>query len=125
MPAHAQSLHGMANTTCSQFLRAARMGDMLYHQGANWLLGYVSGMNAALASAGGAAGSVLALSNDQILKSAGDYCEANPTMTLANAAARWYPSLPRQAVAPVQAPPRERTYEHLNRPFARPSEMKR
>jgi hypothetical protein len=100
---------------------------MLYHQGSSWLLGYVSGMNAALASAGGAAGSVLNLGNDQILKSAGDYCEANPAQTLANAAAAWYPSLPRQAAAPapVYAPPPERTYEHLNKPFARPGEMKR
>lgn len=125
VPSHAQSLHGMANTTCSQFLRAARTGDMLYHQASSWLLGYVSGMNAALASAGGTAGSVLTLTNDQILKSAGDYCEANPATTLVNAAAAWYPSLPRQAVAPVQAPRPERTYEHLNKPFARPLDMKR
>jgi len=122
--ARAQTLHGVGNTTCSQFLRAARMSDMLYHQASNWLLGYVSGMNAALASTGAPAAAVT-LSNDQIAKSAGDYCEANPTKTIANAAAEWYPSLPRQAAAPVAQPAAPRTYEHLNRPFARPSENKR
>ena len=65
MPARAQTLHGVGNTTCSQFLRAARMSDMLYHQASNWLLGYVSGMNAALASTGASAAAVN-LSNDQI-----------------------------------------------------------
>ena len=121
----AQTLHGVSNTTCSQFLRAARMSEMLYHQASSWLLGYVSGMNAALASAGGAAGSVLSLSNDQLMKSAGDYCEAHPTKTIANAAAEWYPSLPRQVAAPPAAPPPERNYDHLNKPFARPLDLKR
>ena len=124
MSARAQTLHGVGNTTCSQFLRAARMSDMLYHQASSWLLGYVSGMNAALASNGAPAAAVN-LSNDQIAKSAGDYCEANPAKTIANAAAEWYPSLPRQAAAPIVQPAAPRTYEHLNRPFARPSENKR
>ena len=97
------------------------MSDMLYHQASNWLLGYVSGMNAALASTSASA-AVVKLSNDQLLKSAGDYCEANPAKTIANAAAEWYPSLPRQAAAPVPQPPAERNYDHLNRPFGRPSD---
>ena len=119
--ASAQTVHGVGNTTCSQFLRAARMSDVLYHNASNWLLGYVSGMNAALASNGSSA-AVVKLSNDQIMKSAGDYCESNPTKTIANVAAEWYPSLPRQAAAPVAPPPAPATYEHLNKPFGRPSE---
>lgn len=115
--ASAQTVHGVGNTTCAQFLRAARMSDMLYHQASNWLLGYVSGMNAALASTSASA-SAVTLGNDQLMKSAGNYCEANPNKTIANAAAEWFPSLPRQAVAPAEPPPR--TYDHLNKPFARP-----
>jgi hypothetical protein len=121
VPAGAQMLHGLGNTTCRDFLKAARMSDMLYHQASSWLLGYVSGMNAALASSGGAVG----LSNDQILRSAGDYCEANPGKTIASAAAEWYPSLPRQAASPPPAPEAERNYDHLKKPFARPLEGKR
>ena len=122
VPAGAQMLHGLGNTTCRDFLKAARMSDMLYHQASSWLLGYVSGMNAALASSGGAVG----LSNDQILRSAGDYCEANPGKTIASVAAEWYPSLPRQAAAPAApATEPERNYDHLKKPFARPLEGKR
>ncbi len=121
MPARAQTLHGVGNTTCGNFLRSARMSDMLYHQASNWLLGYVSGMNAALASTGASAAAVK-LSNDQILKSAGDYCEANPAKTIANVAAEWYPSLPRQAAALVAQPEAPRNYDHLSKPFARPSD---
>jgi hypothetical protein len=124
LSSHTQTLHGVGNTTCNQFLRAARMSDMLYHQTSNWLLGYVSGMNAALASTS-ASGSVVNLSNDQLLKSAGDYCEANPGKTIANAAAEWYPSLPRQAAAPLAQPEAPRNYDHLKKPFARPSENRR
>src|SRR5207253_2800161 len=36
------------------------------------------------------------LTNDQVLKSAGSYCEANPGSNLANAANEWYASLPKQ-----------------------------
>ena len=114
----AQTSHGVASTACAQFLRAARMSDMLYHQASNWLLGYVTGRNAALASTSAAA-SVVNLSNDQLMKSAGDYCEANPTKTIANAASEWYQTVPRQAVTP---PPTN--YDHLNKPFARPLDRK-
>ena len=122
LSAHEQTLHGLGNTTCRDFLKAGRMSEMLYHQASSWLLGYVSGMNAALASSGGAVG----LSNDQILRSAGDYCEANPGKTIAAAAAEWSPSLPRQVAAPApeqaEAP---RNYDHLKKPFARPLDNKR
>jgi hypothetical protein len=97
-PAAAQSF-GAGNTTCAQFLRAARSGDILYHQASNWLLGYVSGMNAALAAANGPA---IKLTNEQIMKSAGDYCETHPGATIAAAAAEWFPSLPKEAAAPAQ-----------------------
>ena len=83
--AQAQASLGMGGVPCSQYLKAARTSDILYHQASNWLLGYLSGMNAALQANGGAAAPVN-LSNEQALKSAGDYCEANPASTIANAA---------------------------------------
>ena len=36
------------------------------------------------------------LTNDQVLKSAGAFCEANPASNLANAVNEWYASLPKQ-----------------------------
>jgi hypothetical protein len=93
--AHAQSYFGMAGVQCSQFTKAARSSDMLYHQASQWLLGYVSGMNAAMKMAKGAT-PLANLTNDQVLKSAGNYCEANPESNLANAANEWYASLPKQ-----------------------------
>jgi hypothetical protein len=93
--AHAQSYFGMAGVQCSQFTKAARSSDMLYHQASQWLLGYVSGMNAAMKVAMGAT-PLANLTNDQVLKSAGNYCEANPESNLANAANEWYASLPKQ-----------------------------
>lgn len=90
--AQAQSTFGMAGVQCVQFMRAARSGDMLYHQASQWLLGYVSGMNAARGTT-----ATVRLTNDQVLKSAGDFCEANPSSNLANAANQWYASLPKQA----------------------------
>jgi hypothetical protein len=85
----------MAGVQCSQFTKAARGSDMLYHQASQWLLGYVSGMNAAMKLAKGTTPPAN-LSNDQVLKSAGDYCEAHPGSNLANAANEWYASLPKQ-----------------------------
>ncbi len=98
---HAQSTFGMAGVQCSQYLKAARSSDMLYHQASQWLLGYVSGMNAAMKVAKGSAPQV-ALTNDQVLKATGNYCETNPGSNLANAANEWYASLPKQ-VDPQQA----------------------
>ena len=57
--------------------------------------GYVSGMNSAMRVAKGTS-PVANLPNDQVLKSAGDYCEANPASNLANAANEWYASMPKQ-----------------------------
>jgi hypothetical protein len=91
----AQSTFGMAGVQCSQYTKAARGSDILYHQASQWLLGYVSGMNAAMKVAKGTT-PLANLTNDQILKSAGDYCEANPASNLANAANEWYASAPRQ-----------------------------
>jgi hypothetical protein len=53
-------------------------------------------MNAAMRSASGTtpAGS---MTNDQILKSAGAYCDANPASNLANAANEWYATVPKQS----------------------------
>jgi hypothetical protein len=103
--AHAQSSLGAGGVTCSQFLKAARTGDILYHQASNWLLGYVSGMNGALQAAGSRAAAI-DLTADQLLKSAGDYCEAHPSSPLAAAAAQWYALLPRQAAVPAPPPQR-------------------
>jgi hypothetical protein len=93
--APAQGTYGMAGVQCSQYLKAARSSDILYHQASQWLLGYVSGMNAAMKVAKGTT-PLANLTNDQVLKSAGDYCEANPASNLANAANEWYASQPKQ-----------------------------
>ena len=93
--ASAQSAFGMAGVQCGQYLKAARASDILYHQASQWLLGYVSGMNAAMKVAQGTT-PLANLTNDQVLKSAGDYCEANPASNLANAVNEWYASLPKQ-----------------------------
>jgi len=96
--AHAQSkaASGPGEVLCSQYLKAARSSDILFHQTSNWLLGYASGMNAALKAAGGTA---IELSNAQLLRSAGDYCEANPTSTIASAASAWSASQPKPPAA--------------------------
>jgi hypothetical protein len=95
LSAHAQGTFGMAGVQCSQYIKAARASDILYHQASQWLLGYVSGMNAAMKVAKGTT-PLTNFTNDQVLKSAGDYCEANPGSNLANAANEWYASLPKQ-----------------------------
>ena len=97
----AQKQFGAANVPCSQYTKAARTSDIVYHQASNWLLGYVSGMNAAMASSNAAA--VINLTNDQVLKSALDYCTANPGATIAGAAGQWYAQMPKQAEPPQQA----------------------
>src|SRR5471032_2261097 len=51
--AQAQGTFGMAGVLCSQYSKAARSSDILYHQASQWLLGYVSGMNAAMKVAKG------------------------------------------------------------------------
>ncbi len=71
----AQSTFGMAGVQCSQYTKAARSSDILYHQASQWLLGYISGMNAAMKVSKGTT-PLANLTNDQVLKSAGDYCEA-------------------------------------------------
>ena len=101
----AQSSLGAGGVQCSQYIKAARSSDILYHQASNWLLGYVNGVNYAAQAAKGSAPPIN-LSNDQVLKSAGDYCEAHPNGTVADAAGEWYASLPKQAAeqpAPKQA----------------------
>ena len=99
-PAQAQKQFGAANVPCSQYTKAARTSDIVYHQASNWLLGYVSGMNAAMQSSNAAA--VINLTNDQVLKSAIDYCTANPNATIAAAAGQWTTQLPKQAEPPPQ-----------------------
>jgi hypothetical protein len=93
--AHAQGTFGMAGVLCSQYSKAARGSDMLYHQASQWLLGYVSGMNAAMRAAKGTT-PLATYTNDQVLKSTGEYCDANPGSNLANAANEWYTTLPKQ-----------------------------
>jgi hypothetical protein len=89
----------MGGVRCSDYLKAARSSGILYHQASNWLLGYLRGMNAALTANGGAAAAI-ALSDTEALKSAGDYCEAHPAGTVAEAAGAWFASLPKQAAQP-------------------------
>ena len=100
-PALAQKQFGASGVLCSQYLKGARTSDIVYHQASNWLLGYVSGMNAAQSAHG--AGPVIDLTNDQVLKSAADYCAANPSATIANAASQWYATLPKQTEPPQPA----------------------
>ena len=86
--AHAQSSYGAGETTCTQFLKAARTSDILYHQASNWLLGYVSGMNAGLKAAKDIS-PMTGFSNDQLLKSAATYCESHPASTIRSAIPKW------------------------------------
>ena len=95
-PAGAQSSCDAAGTTCAQFLRA-RASDGLNRQASNWLFGYASGLTAGLKA--GKHPTVLTLTNDQLLKSAADYCQANPGATIADAASAWVP-LPPQPEPP-------------------------
>jgi hypothetical protein len=102
--AHAQgTTFGMAGVLCSQYtkgahsseMKGARAPDMLYQQASQWLLGYISGMNAAMKVAKGTT-PLATFTNDQVLKSTVAYCEANPASNLANAANEWYATLPKQ-----------------------------
>ncbi len=99
--APAQTSLRMGGVLCRDCLKAARSSDILYHQASQWLLGFASGMNGALATIN-SGDNTLNIPSDQALKSAAAYCDANPTSTLANAAGEWYASLPKQA-APAQA----------------------
>ena len=101
-PALAQKQFGAAGVLCSQYVKGARTSDIVYHQASNWLLGYVSGVNAAQAVNGGAR--AINLTNDQVLRSATEYCAANPSATIASAAGQWYATLPKAAPEPPQAP---------------------
>jgi hypothetical protein len=101
MPAQAQKQFGAGGVLCSQYIKGARTSDIVYHQASNWLLGYVSGMNAAQSASRSAP--VINLTNDQVLKSAADYCAANPSATIANAAGQWYAMLPKQSEPLPQA----------------------
>ena len=87
--AHAQSSFGVGNIACSRYSKAARSNDMLYHEASNWLLGYVSGRTAAMQTADG---KPIALSQQDALKSAADYCVAHPDATLAVAVGEWFAS---------------------------------
>jgi hypothetical protein len=100
--AQAQTNYGAGDVLCSQYLKAARTSDILYHQASNWLLGFVSGMNAGLRTAGNQA-AVVTISNDDILKSAWDYCATNPTSKISSVAETWYAMLPKQVEAPKAA----------------------
>ena len=99
--APAQPLRGAGNVLCRDFLRAGRTRDILYHQAAEWILGYISGMNAALAATKGSTAAPN-LNSDQLLKSAADYCSANPDSTISTAAGQWYGTLAQQAEAPKE-----------------------
>jgi hypothetical protein len=111
-PAGAQSSFDAAGTTCAQFLKA-RASDALHRQASNWLYGYASGLIAGLTASKHPA--AVTFTNDQLLKSAADYCQANPGTTIANAASAWIPQPPPEA----DAPPSRGFFLNLERP-ARP-----
>jgi hypothetical protein len=108
-PAGAQSSFDAAGTTCTQFLKA-RAGDALHRQASNWLYGYASGLTAGLTA--GKQPAVVTLTNDQLLKSAADYCQANPGATIANAASAWVP----QQLPEPAPPPSQNFFFNLKRP---------
>ena len=93
-----QSRYGAGDVLCSQYLKAARTSDILYHQASNWLLGFVSGMNAALRATKDEA-AVVTIGNDEVLKAAWDYCASNPSSRIASVAETWYAMLPKQMEA--------------------------
>jgi hypothetical protein len=106
----------MAGLSCSQFIKAARGGDALYHQASQWLLGYISGMNAAMRLTRGTT-PLAALTGDQVLKSIVETCDAQPGSNLANAANEWYATLPKQTdpqTAETKSEPRNRDSLILN-----------
>ena len=112
--AHAQAL-GAGELTCSQYLKAARSSDIVYHQASNWLLGYASGMNAALRSV--KVTPAVEPTREQVLKAAGDYCEANPSATIATAANEWQASLPKPVTPAAAAQSGSGTFTiNLDRP---------
>jgi hypothetical protein len=84
---------GAGAVTCAQYVRAARTSDIVYHQASNWVLGYLSGLSAGMQVAPGSS-PLAGLSNDQVLRSVGDYCERNPGSTMAQAVAAWAPPAP-------------------------------
>jgi len=101
--AQAQGTFGMAGVLCSQYAKGAhssdkkgvRSPDVIYQQASQWLLGYISGMNAAMRVAKGTT-PLATYTSDQVLQSTVAYCEANPASNLANAANEWYATLPKQ-----------------------------
>jgi len=104
--AQGQANYGAGDVLCSQYLKGARTSDILYHQASNWLLGFISGMNAALRATKDQA-AVVAISNDDVLKSVWDYCASNPSSRISNVAETWYAVLPKQAEVPKPAEERK------------------
>jgi hypothetical protein len=105
MPAQTQSQPltqpalGAGGTLCSQYTRAARSSDILYHQASNWLLGYVSGISEAMRTPGQMS-PLDGVSGDQVLRAATEYCEAHPSVTIASAANVWLAAAPRAGFNP-------------------------
>jgi len=103
-PAGAQSSIDVGATSCAEFLRA-RANDSLHRQASNWIYGYASGLYAGLKA--GKHPAVMSLSNEQLLKSATDYCRANPASTIAGAASEWVPPPPPEPEPPPPPPKRD------------------
>jgi hypothetical protein len=108
LPAGAQPSFDAAGMTCAQFLKA-RASDTVRRQASSWLYGYASGLTAGLTAAKQPAET---LTNDQLLKSAADYCQANPGATIADAASAW---IPQPRVEP-EPPPSRGFFLNLERP---------
>jgi hypothetical protein len=101
-PVGAQTSFDAAGTSCAQFLKT-RAGDSLHRQAANWLYGYASGLSAGLTA--GKNPTAVSLTSDQVLKSAAEYCQANPGATIANAASAWVPQTPSSSPSQAQSEP--------------------
>src|SRR3954464_13348496 len=109
LPAGAQPSFDAAGTTCAHFLKA-RASDTVRRQASSWLYGYASGLTAGLTAAKQSA--VVTFTNDQLLKSAADYWEANPGATIADAASAW---IPQPRIEP-EPPPSRGFFLNLERP---------
>lgn len=92
LEAHGQTYLGAGGTRCSEYLRQVRANDPLRYAFEHWVLGYLSGMNAAvkvftgvdpLAKAEGA----------QALTFVRGYCSGNGSHTVVNAANAFFETL--------------------------------
>lgn len=92
--AGAEVYFGTGGVQCSQYTAVERKQDPLYFTYAQWMLGYVSGMNMAWKEAKGSE-PLATLATNNLLQYAGEQCAANPGSTLVKVANDWFMSIPK------------------------------